>query len=369
MRILFHDDGHLNYTPQTPYVRPLGGTETAVSYLSAALAARGHEVALINKSTERGRVRGVEMLGAQAARQSIINTYDVIVSVTYPNGASLRESGVKIPTVLWQHKTANASTMTAFADPRERSAWSSFVFVSNHQREAFRSQIGMNGEVLKNAASPAVLATPVTETTFVDRGEDPILLYASAPGRGLDLLLMSFSLVKEHLPGLRLRLCTDQGLYQRDSEDDEYVAFYALARAIGGVEFIGALSQVSLASAYAQADILAYPTNFTETSSIVAIEAACAGCMLVMTDLGALPETAMGFGALLPFINSRPKIAKQFAGLLLKQIELVRRDPDRFRQHRLAQVEAFRATHSWPNRAAEWEQSLVRLLSRLHYAN
>lgn len=95
MKIVFHDDSPLDYSPQTPFDRPLGGAETTAAYLSAALAARGHEVALINRAPAGAPVRGVEMLGPHAARQSIINRYDVMISLTRPLGAEFRKNGVR----------------------------------------------------------------------------------------------------------------------------------------------------------------------------------------------------------------------------------------------------------------------------------
>ena len=51
MRIAFLDCGPLVYNFETPLVEPLGGSESGICYLGAALLGRGHEV-VITKSVQ-----------------------------------------------------------------------------------------------------------------------------------------------------------------------------------------------------------------------------------------------------------------------------------------------------------------------------
>ena len=48
MKIVFFDPVNWDYSPITPFQRPLGGTQSAVCYLSTALAKLGHQVYVIN---------------------------------------------------------------------------------------------------------------------------------------------------------------------------------------------------------------------------------------------------------------------------------------------------------------------------------
>jgi glycosyltransferase involved in cell wall biosynthesis len=364
LKLAFLDDNRIDYTPETPFERPLGGAESTAAYLTPALAARGHDVTLINQTSQPGVYRGVTLTGRDGARRDLLNSFDAVIVLTRLMGRQLRDAGVTAPLLLWQHKGANTREMAAAAEPAEHSLWASVVFVSDQQRQTFVKRFGLDGAVLRNAASPAVLATPVAADCFLDRGEDPTLIYASAPGHGLDMLLAAFASVRETLPGARLRICSDQSLYQVAKQDDRYSAVYALARALPGVEFVGAVGQRRLGCELAQADILAYPTNIMETSCIVAIEAAAASCLYVGNDYGPLRETLAGYGLFSPKVDSWAATAADVAKLVIDAVAQARSGPQAFKQRRLEQAAWFRATHTWEKRAEEWETHLTAVLGR-----
>lgn len=363
MKIGFLDDNKLDYTPDTPFHAPLGGAESTAAYLTAALAARGHEITLINQASAPGDYRGVTVTGRNGSRRQVFNSFDAVVVLTRPMGKLLRSGGVTVPLIYWQHKAAGTSEMAPLSDAAEREAWTSTVFVSDQQRRSFVRGFGLDGHVLRNAASPAVLQSAFVDETFVDRGEDPSLIYASAPGHGLDMLLACFAVVRENLPAARLKICSDYAMYQQ-ADNDPFGAVYALARALPGVDFIGSVSQTQLGEALSRADVLAYPTSFMETSCIVAIEAAAAGCLYAGNDYGPLKETLSGYGHFAPRINSWAQTASSVAKTVIEAVAEARADPEAYRRRRREQSEFFRTTHTWEKRAEEWETFLGRLLGR-----
>jgi glycosyltransferase involved in cell wall biosynthesis len=84
------------------------------------------------------------------------------------------------------------------------------------------------------------------------------------------------------------RLAELQGL-QHQLPEIEWLE-YRLATT-PGVVFHGRVGQDEVARSYLQSQLWLYPTDFEETSCITAMEAQAAGCRIVATRCGALPET------------------------------------------------------------------------------
>ena len=59
MRIAFVDPILWDFTVDTPYERPLGGSHSAMCYLASELARGGHGVSLVNGASAPGAYRGV----------------------------------------------------------------------------------------------------------------------------------------------------------------------------------------------------------------------------------------------------------------------------------------------------------------------
>ena len=84
MRLLFVDRVPWDYTPDTPYAHPLGGSQSALCYLAERLAAMGHEVGLLNNARDRGVVRGVHCFnvdGTSSAFVDFVAKTDAVVAI------------------------------------------------------------------------------------------------------------------------------------------------------------------------------------------------------------------------------------------------------------------------------------------------
>ena len=79
MRIAFLDTNELDYTADTPYRQPLGGSQSAICYLAAELARLGHEVAVLNATTSPGWHRGVQCLNLARVPADLLPRFDVVV--------------------------------------------------------------------------------------------------------------------------------------------------------------------------------------------------------------------------------------------------------------------------------------------------
>ncbi|MEK7820823.1 MAG: glycosyltransferase, partial [Pseudomonadota bacterium] len=153
-------------------------------------------------------------------------------------------------------------------------------------------------------------------------------------------------------------------IYGVAPEKDEFRILYELARAIDGVEYVGSISQRRLADALSEADILAYPNTFPEMACIAVMEAMAAGCLVLTSKLGALPETSAGFGFLMDPASDVMGFAANFIRMTTGVATAARDDPEKFRAHIDRQTAFVRDTYTWQARAREVARWAAMLPSR-----
>ena len=367
MKIAFLDPIDWEYTPLTPLERPLGGSQSAICYLTPELAALGHEVTLINGVSSAGVYAGVRCPGrAGTLTAEYLNQFDVVIGVNSAVGVKLREGGVTTPLVLWSQQATDQKDIQDLRGADERLAWNAFFLVSNWQAADYVSEFGIRPDriaVLRNAAAPVFQSLGPRTQPFFRTGKPPMLVYTSTPFRGLLLLLLSFPLIREAIPQCRLRVFSSMGVYQQSSDRQPlYHPLYALARALPGVEYMGSVSQTVLASALAAADMLAYPNVFPETSCITVMEAMAAGCLVCTSRLGALPETTAGFGFLMDLPADILQMAQAFVALVVGVYRDACAAPDLFDDTITRQRTHACEHYTWAARAQEWVAVLPRVL-------
>jgi hypothetical protein len=162
------------------------------------------------------------------------------------------------------------------------SDWQASTFAAHHGVPAWQMLQVNNG----TAASATGGAAP-------GRGTRPRkLAYASTPFRGLDVLLDVFPRIRAACPDAELDVFSSMRVYGWGEAEDreQFGALYEKA-AQPGVNLVGTVSQEELAERLQQARVLAYPNHYAETFCIAATEAEAAGCAVVTTALGALPQT------------------------------------------------------------------------------
>jgi glycosyltransferase involved in cell wall biosynthesis len=363
VRIAFLDTYQLDYTADTPYRQPLGGSQSAICYLAAELARLGHEVVVLNGTTLPGRYRDVEFVNLVRIPADILPRLDFAVVLNCARGPRLRrELGIRAPMVLWLSHAADQPVVAPLAEAEERDGWSGFAFVSDWQQERFVEHFRIPRDkvrVLRNAISPAFAETPLAPAWF-ECGEPPVLTYTSTPFRGLDVLLMAYRVIRKDIPQLRLRVFSSMAIYQLKAAQDEFRHLYAQCLA-EGVEYRGPLGQTRLAQELCGVAGLAYPSTFAETSCIAVLEAMAAGAFIFTTRLGALPETTNGFGYLVDDEPDPQILAERFAAMTVKALHELETDPAAASQRREAQARFVRDRYRWSDRAAEWVSFLEQV--------
>jgi glycosyltransferase involved in cell wall biosynthesis len=261
--------------------------------------------------------------------------------------------------LIWTGHAYNQPSMAPLAQAAQRDPWDGFVMVSNWQARTYAEVFGISPAkltVLRNAVSPAFENLLPMEGPAPARPWPPVLAYTSTPFRGLDRLLEAFPLIRRAVPGTRLKVFSDMSVYFVDSGQDQFQGLYQRCRDLEGVEYVGALDQPRLAQELKEVSYLSYPNTFAETSCIAVMEALAAGCRVVTSELGALPETLEGLGRLVPASLDPHTHVRQFAAALVEEIAAGPLPAQRLH----AQVERINCSGTWQARARQWEEFLAR---------
>lgn len=365
MRLLFVDRTPWDYTPATPAARPLGGMQSAVCYLAAALARQGLEVGLANATRREGSVEGVECFNLASPPPGFAADCDAVIAVgtTDPAAvAALRPVCRRARFFAWTGHAADQPAVAALLRAEARDAWDGVICVSDWQAADFIARFRLEPArvtVLRNAIAPAFAGLFGRDAILPAKTWPPVLAYTSTPYRGLDRLIAAFPRIRAAFPGARLEVYSSMAVYGVAGGDDRYAELYARCRQTAGVDYVGAIPQPRLARALKRVTCLVYPNTFAETSCIAVMEAMAAGCLVVTSDLGALPETTAGMAELVAVPAGAAAHVSAFAAAVVGV--LARHHVDDGAEARLgAQVEHANATLTWETRAAEWRAFLAR---------
>ena len=360
MRVAFLDLGNLDYTVITPKERPLGGMQSAACYLATALAARGHTVALVSRTTTPGLYGGVDCVRLDTAGAASLNGFDAVISIS-TGSTKLRQIGVTRPLILWTGHDVDRPAVESLREGAERFLWDEFVLVSDWQAARYSATFEIKPErisVMRNAIAPAFEQSLRNRPYFFVSGRRPVLIYSSTPFRGLDVLLSAFPRIRARVPRCEATICSSMAVYQAPLELDSYRSLYDLCRATEGIRYMGSIGQDALAQTVSEADIFAYPSTFAETSCIALMEAMASGCMVMASMLGALPETAAGFGSFCKRPADPRRFAELYADCMVQTIRGAYKNPERWAA-RIDEQRAFALkNYIWGRRAAEWEEML-----------
>jgi len=292
-----------------------------------------------------------------------LNQFDVIISISARSNM-WRQAGVTRPLILWTGHDVDQDAVQSLSDYTERLLFDKIVMVSNWQASRYSTTFNIKPEqiaVLRYAIAPA-FEVPRSKHYFFATRRPPVLLYSSAPFRGLDVLLRAFPTIRTLVPGCEALICSSMNVYQVPAEQDTYRHLYDRCRRTEGMHYFGSIGQAGLAQKMGGIDVFAYPSTFPETSCIALMEAMAGGCMILTSALGALPETAAGFGSHCELPREPERSAEFYARFVAQAILEAYNSPHRS----AAQIDEQRAfalkNYCWSERAAEWEKLLDTVL-------
>ena len=200
-----------------------------------------------------------------------------------------------------------------------------------------------------------VIKNAIEKIEHEEKTKDKInLIYHTTPWRGLALLLKVFNNL--NIENVELNVCSSTTIYGKKFHDiygKKYEDLFNECQNTKNVNYLGFLPNEKIIKLLKKMHIYSYPSIWTETSCISAIESMGAGCEVVTTNLGALYETCSPFGTFVGFDRNFNNLEKKYSKLLYKTIKNYWSDKN---QEKLKlQRETINSTYSWDLRSAEWK--------------
>jgi glycosyltransferase involved in cell wall biosynthesis len=371
MRIAFADLLPYNYRVESAYQEPLGGTQSALCYLAEALAKRGHEIFLFTDAQVITLSLGVICLPLKLISPHFFPSLKLDALILQ----SLASEGVNIRPMLepqtkllfWAQHAHDQPGVSSLVEPENQAAFDYIAMVSDWQKECFVQEFGILAQklkVMRNAIAPCFenLSAP-EQSVLQKKSSPPVLAYTSTPFRGLDVLLDVFLRIRQAVPGTCLKVFSSMKVYQVPAEQDQFQHLYDLCQQMEGAEYIGSLPQPQLAQQLQTVTALTYPNYFPETSCIAAMEAMASGCMIITTDLAALPETTAGFAHLVPVPEDDDieKYKTEFVATTVAALQQCLNQPNAVQQRLQEQVNYINHHCTWQERARQWEEWLSEI--------
>ncbi|MEX1024980.1 MAG: glycosyltransferase family 4 protein [Planctomycetota bacterium] len=287
-------------------LNPAGGTEAAVVHTAEALAGLGPDVDVWANCPADLYFEGVRYRPNQNAAEALAReSYDAFVVVRHLVGATLpvrarlvahwTNDGLAQPfphgLVRWHDRTSDELVGALHVGEALRAGLIDLVFaVSQWQAGEHKAHFAIPDDVLHVIGNG--LSREAQATLGVREHKRPFVLHTLPPDRALPELIALFPAVRERVPKAELHAYSRSTLHGVDEAEDwaNYGQLYESLRALPGAKHFDPVEPRALHAALRRAKVWVDPTTVEETFSISTLEAQAAGCVPVVSAIGALPE-------------------------------------------------------------------------------
>jgi glycosyltransferase involved in cell wall biosynthesis len=274
--------------PQRLRSSGLGGSETAVIRLAEELSNLDHPVTVYCPVDSPGYYNGVCYRDGQQFSPQVRS--DMYIAWRMPEAADWDINTRRL--ILWMHDTDAGDRLT----PERAARFDNVVVLTEwHKQHLLKRYEFLDPDKL------VVIGNGVDLERFADPiQKDPYkVVYSSSPDRGLDIILEHiWPKVVEQVPKAELHVYYGWNNFDSAAQLPGYEYLLQFKHKVQqlfldskNVVQHGRIPQDRLAQELQEATIWLYPTYFTETYCITAIEAQLAGAIPVTNHLAALSET------------------------------------------------------------------------------
>jgi GT2 family glycosyltransferase len=293
--VMFTGQGWEKWSPKNIDIGGIGGSETCAVYVCREFARRGYRTILYgDPGSDVGVYDGVEYKPWEQFDPA--QPMDILMSSRRPDLFQLPVNArKKICYVhdIWVHPDPKSYI---WADKIDKffvlSPWHQEFFCKHHNIPVEKTYLTRN----------AIDLSRFSQSMPRVRGR---MVYSSSPDRGLDVLLDCLPRIRARVPEAHLKIFYGMDNLLKASKirnnPHELAWIDNLERKLKqpGVEYVGRVGQKQLAHEFLQAELWAYPTYFSETSCLTAMEVMAAGTPVVTSNLAALSTTVGADGGVI----------------------------------------------------------------------
>lgn len=270
---------------------PIGGSETVFIFLREGLERRD-DVELDVVFRDMGDEKFLEFVKDKE--------YDMVISNRHP-GPLFHVQG-KINAVYLQDMP-NQEVLTLISTLFQQGKLNKLIFLSHFQKTAYLQHLPMIDE-----GRHCLMFENMIDTSMFDKTiqKEKQFIYASAPNRGLDILLDIWPSIHKELPEYTLKIAGSTDMYNIGSNDptdpginkqrEEFLKIGTELfdkiknNEIPGTELLGGLNHQQLIDELEKSQGFLYPSTFPETCCHLLNMALHTGAVPVTSQLGALVE-------------------------------------------------------------------------------
>lgn len=283
-----------HWGPHSMQTGAIGGSEEAVIVVAEELALLGHLVEVYADAQQDvggQENRGVRWFNYREYNPEAENIPDVFIAWRYAISAGglcprSQFGHPRTRCVLWLHDIVSPSVLPP-ALSKEFTDNFIVAVPSAFHKEKIPQHLRKFTRVVMNGISYDALTALSTEAKPCRRSN--VFIYASAPNRGLEDVLRSWSRIKQAAPAAVLRVfygfssSKDAQLQQMmGMSTGNYLQWKTNVTSMldqDGVEYVGEVTPGTLLRELARGSFLLYPTRFPEVGCITVMKAMAAGCI------------------------------------------------------------------------------------------
>lgn len=399
MKIAIIDIIGIPYDGATVYNQGLGGSESAVTFISAELAALGCDVTVFNicdiDHASPGVYDGVTY--RPLSDLALDHYFDVVISSRtvipftdpkdYPNlrdGRAMPFQNMNLydrilskakMRILWMHDTfclgdhilESLAASNRITDIFTLSDWhTSYITNCDHGNRR-------NFEVLKNKIFITRNGAKNYNTEVDITAKDPnLFVYNASVTKGMvPLVEIIWPIVKSQIPQAKLKVIGGYYRFSTNTEpDDQEKKWRSFANDTArntslGIEFTGVIPQKEIANILSDASFMIYPSAFPETFGISTLESILYNTPVITCRFGALEEIAIENACylmdyaiepngLFPNINKMNQI-NQFVGMVVRAY-----NNKYLHQQKQYYCNIIKDISGWDGIALQWKQQIFR---------